>query len=90
MLSLLVRLLSSRWPLLQPLSVTGCDQQPGAAHWCSRGDNSPPPVLLPPVQAFDDWVPLDVVRDLVRHLFASSSKLLADICPPDELNWARL
>lgn len=41
-------------------------------------------------EAFDDWVPLEVVRDLVQHLFASSSKLLADICPPDELNWAQL
>ena len=42
------------------------------------------------LQAQDDWVPLEVVRDLVRSMFASSVRLLQDICPADELNWAEL
>ena len=80
--------------LWNPLPFVGSDR--GRCTWCricapnlasNSGLSTPPPPLL---QAFDDWVPLEVVRDLVQHLFASSSKLLADICPPDELNWAQL
>ncbi|PSC70327.1 Fbox domain containing [Micractinium conductrix] len=41
-------------------------------------------------EAQDDWVPLEVIKDLVACLYASSAKLLADICPPDELNWQEL
>ena len=44
----------------------------------------------PALQDQDDWVPMDVVRDLVAALHASSAKLLADICPADELNWQEL
>ncbi|KAI3426302.1 hypothetical protein D9Q98_008675 [Chlorella vulgaris] len=38
----------------------------------------------------DEWVPLEVVRDLVEDLFAGSVKLLGDICPAEELNWQEL
>ena len=48
------------------------------------------PPALPALQDQDDWVPMDVVRDLVAALYASSAKLLADICPADELNWQEL
>lgn len=54
--------------------------------------STPPPAagthpLL--VQAQDDWVPLDVVKELVQTLFCSSVKLLA-AAGLDQLNWAGL
>ena len=69
------------------------------ASGCGIPERAPPafhlPVPLPrPAapssrcpQAQDDWVPLDVVRDLAHSLFRSSHKLLTDICPADELRW---
>jgi hypothetical protein len=42
------------------------------------------------VQDQDEWVPLSVVADLAESLFASSAKLLSDICPADEVRWQEL
>lgn len=49
-----------------------------------------PAHCTPCKQNQDEWVPLEVVRDLVEDLFAGSVKLLGDICPAEELNWQEL
>lgn len=38
----------------------------------------------------DDWVPLEVVQDFVRSLFAGMARLMNDIAPPAEINFADL
>ena len=94
---------AAKWAAGQPLHAgnlfNSCERAslPTLLHTSSpqrRGPACPArlPCLpaLPALQDQDDWVPMDVVRDLVAALYASSAKLLADICPADELNWQEL
>lgn len=64
-------------------NTSGWAQRAGGKRYLAR-------VLAACLQDQDEWVPLDVVRDLVGSLFASSVKLMGDICPADELNWQEL